>query len=219
MLFCGIIFSNFLFQQANSEGSRCERCKPGTFYNDESHPDGCLECVCMGVADECQSTIYYLKTHEVSVIDEADNMKSILSLATEGGAVIADVNITTLNKIPMANVAIGTNANTYWQHPTELQGSLLGLYESNISFTVYYTVSAGTVEPSSPSLVIYGFNNSVYRFPVNPVPVANQTRVDVIISEHHISEVNVSRQELLLALVDVRKVLIPAAWYPMEHQS
>ena len=42
--------------QNNTEGLLCDTCKAGSFYNSEAHATGCLECVCMGITDQCDST-------------------------------------------------------------------------------------------------------------------------------------------------------------------
>ncbi|XP_077863234.1 laminin subunit beta-1-like [Saccoglossus kowalevskii] len=42
--------------KVNTEGMLCDNCKAGTFYNSESHPTGCLQCVCMGITEDCRSS-------------------------------------------------------------------------------------------------------------------------------------------------------------------
>ena len=205
--------------QVNSEGSRCERCKAGSFYKAESHDKGCLDCVCMGITTKCTSSTYYLKTFNIDIVNKNDPTKSILFLAADGSAVTTDVNITVQDGLPMAGIPIGANANTNWEAASELMGNLLGLYGSNITITVFYTATDITLTPSVPSLKIYGAGNSVLEFPAVSVPINVMTKVSWKISEKYASGVNVTRQDVLKVLVDVTKTQIPAAWYPMPHQS
>ena len=53
------ILINFL--QNNSAGLLCERCKNGYFYLTSSNPEGCTNCVCMGINTNCSSTRHYRK--------------------------------------------------------------------------------------------------------------------------------------------------------------
>ena len=41
--------------KSNVEGRRCDRCKRGYFALHENHAQGCLECFCNGITDQCET--------------------------------------------------------------------------------------------------------------------------------------------------------------------
>ena len=55
------------FHQNNSAGLLCNECKSGFFYLTSSNPQGCTNCVCMGISSNCSSTMDY-RTQVVVII-------------------------------------------------------------------------------------------------------------------------------------------------------
>lgn len=51
----------FSFYQNNSAGLLCDECKSGHFYLTSNNPEGCTNCVCMGITANCSSTTRYRK--------------------------------------------------------------------------------------------------------------------------------------------------------------
>lgn len=49
------------FYQNNSAGLLCDECKSGYFYLTSNNPEGCTNCVCMGITANCSSTTRYRK--------------------------------------------------------------------------------------------------------------------------------------------------------------
>lgn len=48
-----------IFHQNNSAGLLCNECKSGFFYLTSSNPQGCTNCVCMGISSNCSSSVDY----------------------------------------------------------------------------------------------------------------------------------------------------------------
>ena len=64
--------------QDNVQGMTCNMCKPGTFYLSARSIYGCLECVCMGITDQCTSSTW--GTEIVSFVSqERYNILNIVS--------------------------------------------------------------------------------------------------------------------------------------------
>lgn len=57
-----------IFHQNNSAGLLCNECKSGFFYLTSSNPQGCTNCVCMGISSNCSSRMDY-RTQVVVIIN------------------------------------------------------------------------------------------------------------------------------------------------------
>lgn len=51
----------FSCHQNNSAGLLCNQCESGFFYLTSSNPEGCTNCVCMGISANCSSSQKYRK--------------------------------------------------------------------------------------------------------------------------------------------------------------
>ena len=47
------------FYQNNSAGLLCNECERGFFFLTSINPEGCTNCVCMGITANCSSTMHY----------------------------------------------------------------------------------------------------------------------------------------------------------------
>ena len=45
-----------ILSQENVVGDRCDRCEANTFFLSAGYELGCVQCFCMGVSAQCQST-------------------------------------------------------------------------------------------------------------------------------------------------------------------
>ncbi len=54
------------FKQDNVIGSKCDRCRDGTYGLEPDNPDGCMECFCFHRTSKCSQG--YFKWQRVSFI-------------------------------------------------------------------------------------------------------------------------------------------------------
>lgn len=196
----------------------------GTFYNHESHADGCLQCVCSNITTECGSTFLHLRTVDVDIQNETVPSLSTLGIGNELAAQDVTIPMVMVGSLVMAQGDLGQGAtsNVYWLLPGDtLRGNLLGLYDGKVSFSIYYTSTQQTADPTTPFVTVVSKTGARVRFAVPPVSLATFTDVEVVIGLSSVDQSagNVSRADILYVLSNVERLLIPAAFYQFDHTS
>ncbi|XP_016982302.1 basement membrane-specific heparan sulfate proteoglycan core protein isoform X20 [Drosophila rhopaloa] len=54
--------------KTNVVGDRCDQCRPGTYGLSDKNPEGCKECYCSGVSNQCRSAALYRQLIPVDFI-------------------------------------------------------------------------------------------------------------------------------------------------------
>lgn len=53
----------------NVEGPGCNRCRPSTYGLRAENIDGCIECYCSGVTDQCHESTLYVQQIPIGIYD------------------------------------------------------------------------------------------------------------------------------------------------------
>lgn len=67
------MFLLLLLFQTNVEGPLCDNCRQGTFGLNASLPEGCQECFCAGVTDQCVESNLYTEQIPSQIIDQSNH--------------------------------------------------------------------------------------------------------------------------------------------------
>ncbi|XP_064646434.1 laminin-like protein epi-1 [Lineus longissimus] len=204
--------------KTNTEGLTCDQCKSGTFFNNEDHPNGCLDCICMGTTSNCSSTSW--KRQKVDLFTEG-------SFFLMNGPKMFSHNVTvdpaTGRTHLSANMAgASTERLFWWPMGVPFSGNLLGIYKGVVSFEVQYTAQgAGT--PSYSSAALLGKNGAIFYHNVTALADDTMTTVNISMWEHDWSmegsSRNPSRKQFLLVLQNVEMILFPATFFTGSHIS
>nr|QYB17310.1 heparan sulfate proteoglycan [Laodelphax striatellus] len=122
----------------NVEGPRCERCRKGTFDLSADHPEGCLECFCSSVSDDCQSANLYITQIPMLIID---NNHGFTLTDSNREDIISDG----FKLIPQKN-EIGFNlqnqqrSRLFWSLPREFTGNKVTSYGGNLTFSQRFNI-------------------------------------------------------------------------------
>ena len=111
----------------------------------------------MGITKSCGSTTWRNKEVFLSL---HNSTSPFVTASSPTQTQLLDVRLETQFGLTLARVSLGVNADTYWAHPTDLRGNLMGMYGNVVMWTVLYdsTDVAGT--PTQPRIIIYGRNNT-----------------------------------------------------------
>ncbi|XP_069497508.1 laminin subunit gamma-2 [Ambystoma mexicanum] len=134
--------------KASVTGDRCDRCKPGYFYLDAQHPEGCSQCFCYGHSSSCRSAQDF-SVYEITSLFQQD---------TEGWrAVRGNGSPASLRWSPRHHDVYATSRQAdpvYYKAPAKFLGNQLVSYGQELSFN--YRVDRGGRRPSTQDVVLEG---------------------------------------------------------------
>ena len=204
----------------NTWGLLCDECRNGTFNKDVANPSGCMECDCMGVTSNCHSTKWTLQNVTLPLVNDSPNYTSAFVLTSEDGTLLSnDVIMTTVNSTYVIQGNLSDFATAYW-FTTAISGDLVAMYSGYITFTVYYTsVDNMTLLMVDAQVIILGRNGSRLNVAIPRVEPGQMTMIKLTLTEKTVTQGGrkISRAELLLALTDIRGVMLPAAFSRHSH--
>lgn len=215
-----------MFLQIYTHGQYCDSCSLTAFAKSNSHIDGCLACICMGVTSVCTQSFSQAQQIIPQLFRTQNGLPlAQLSLYTATNAPAVGVQIVQngINGLIMAECIIPAGNTWYWSAPT-LNGNLLMYYESLITFEVDWITSDTTGIPVVPTVLLFGLGSKMFTFQVmnSTVPQSVVTTMKVILSLENIvsyTTLNITRAMLLKALTNVQAVLLPATYYSKQHTS
>lgn len=134
--------------QANVEGTRCDRCRPGYFGLDQHDPNGCSSCYCSGITTECTEATL-----------------SLAEVSQYSGWLVSDIRVTeTVTPVVDQDTGLLTVADAdldvdsyYWLAPKEYRGNLLTSYGSYLRFATSWVVMRGDTSgkpTAGPDLIL-----------------------------------------------------------------
>ncbi|CAH1795786.1 unnamed protein product, partial [Owenia fusiformis] len=212
-----------------TNGLLCDTCSMGSFYLNGGHWTGCLECICMGVTNVCTSTIYNYGQENLPLLDSSSpNISYLLSpfsMLNSEFQLMPEIDVSTVivNGLSMAQVLNDGTMDLYFLHD-QLQGNMLGTYESTISYKVHFegiTPDGDTLEGLKVFLIGHDDVTLVYQLP--PVTQNMTTTIDLVMLETYWLKLstneNVTRGEFLLTVHDVKNIYLPITIYSKSHYS
>ncbi|XP_076805272.1 laminin subunit alpha-1-like isoform X3 [Clavelina lepadiformis] len=219
--------------KANVVGRRCDQCVEGSFGLSREQ-DGCTECYCSGVTDQCTQAAYVWGPP----IELADPFEIVVSLN------VAPVEVThEINKRSIAEEVVFTQGMVsadpglltpsfrsqpyFWRLPSHFNGDKRLSYGGKLRYTIRYVagVSSGPGIPSGPNVVIRGGIGDPLTIQYkNDDPVTSQSKPYVVLMKelgwtHSDTHRNVTRKEFTKVLEDIQFFLIKASYGYLMDQS
>ena len=68
----GLIIGNQCMCKRNVEGPRCDRCRPSTFGLSPYNIEGCNQCFCSGVSNQCHESSLYIQSFPIFMPDKVN---------------------------------------------------------------------------------------------------------------------------------------------------
>ncbi|GIY26654.1 laminin subunit alpha-2 [Caerostris darwini] len=195
------------------EGSRCDRCSQGFYHLSADNPDGCSQCFCFGMSDECTESdwgVTIVQNVEDWRVTDLKGTKIVKPLPENGNVVIANDDVTSFSSY-------------YWLAPLDYLGKKLYSYGSDLTFTLSYVVARGDTSGTyteSADVVLEGNNQQIgYNWGVRPefdevaisVPLREQGWF--LLNPREDGTNSVSREDFTLILNDLTKLLIRAKFH------
>ncbi|XP_067659130.1 basement membrane-specific heparan sulfate proteoglycan core protein-like isoform X2 [Haliotis asinina] len=129
--------------KAYVQGQKCNTCVAGYFYLDESNPQGCLSCFCMGVTNQCTSSGYYRDvirpqfnadgTHNFGLTN-----RRLSRMIKDGFEVDASQDQITFKGFDGIQ---RERESLFFQLPPRFRGNKVSSYGGMLRFTLEYTVA------------------------------------------------------------------------------
>uniref|UniRef100_A0A182QPA6 Basement membrane-specific heparan sulfate proteoglycan core protein n=1 Tax=Anopheles farauti TaxID=69004 RepID=A0A182QPA6_9DIPT len=202
-------------------GQYCDRCAAQHFY---MHDNGCVECFCMGVSNQCSSTSWTRDTIQASFADGHSGF-SLISGYTNPSVVV--------KALPASNREIvyrnfGASDETfYWRLPTQFLGNKLTSFGGHLNYTLRYTPhsSGGVSRNNSPDVVLHSGNKiKLHHYRTNTLmPSYGSSTHSVPIREEDWQNYEdgntVNREYLLMALANVSDIFIKATYNTVSNEA
>ncbi|XP_029344965.1 basement membrane-specific heparan sulfate proteoglycan core protein isoform X9 [Acyrthosiphon pisum] len=140
--------------KTNVEGPRCDRCRPGTFDLSENHVEGCLECFCSGVSQNCYPSNLFVtqipmqlfgQSHGFTLTDSTRNrfIKSGFSTDVSKNEIGYDY---TPNR----------GEQLFWSLPSSFTGNKITSYGGFLNWTQRYTTFPGSTIRDDTDIILVG---------------------------------------------------------------
>ncbi|KAK9294716.1 hypothetical protein QLX08_010779 [Tetragonisca angustula] len=149
----------------NVEGPQCNRCRPGTFGLSAENPDGCSECYCSGLTDQCHESSLYVQPIAMWVYDNQHRF----TLTDPTRQEIIDHRDFELN---LATNEIGyrypdnRGRRLFWSLPPIFTGNKVKSYGGNLNLTQHITAVPGAQTYKDQDIILIG--NGITLFWTNP---------------------------------------------------
>ncbi|XP_046397627.1 basement membrane-specific heparan sulfate proteoglycan core protein-like isoform X3 [Ischnura elegans] len=206
----------------NVYGVLCDQCKPNTFYLSAENTYGCLSCFCMGITNQCQSSPWYRDKISTTFSSSSLNFKlvrkgqgEITQNITEGIRVNSGTREITFSDFPRGSD--GSEVH-YWALPDQFLGDKVTSYGGYLTFTLRYVPAPGGQRSrnNAPIVEIISWNNLhlLYYGGQSVEPDKSETiRIPIVERDwERLDSKPVDRANFLMALADVKAILIKAAY-------
>ncbi|XP_078043463.1 terribly reduced optic lobes isoform X5 [Augochlora pura] len=151
----------------NVEGLECNRCRPGTFGLSEDNPEGCSQCYCSGVTDQCHESSLYVQQIPVGVYNAQHGFTLTDSTRQEVIDKDFELNIA-LNEIGY-RYSEGRGRRLFWSLPPILTGNKIKSYGGTLTLTQHITAFPGAQSYKDQDIILVG--NGITLFWTNPVEI------------------------------------------------
>ncbi|XP_061934457.1 basement membrane-specific heparan sulfate proteoglycan core protein isoform X42 [Apis cerana] len=151
----------------NVEGSQCNRCRSGTFGLSAENPNGCNECYCSGLTDQCHESSLYIQQIPMWVYDNQHGF----TLTDSSRQEIIDDGF----ELNFATNEIGyrypdsRGRRLFWSLPTIFTGNKVKSYGGNLTLTQHITAYSGAQSYKDQDIILIG--NGITLFWTNPTEI------------------------------------------------
>ncbi|XP_078697741.1 basement membrane-specific heparan sulfate proteoglycan core protein-like isoform X14 [Branchiostoma floridae x Branchiostoma belcheri] len=205
-------------------GLRCDQCRPGYFFLNPRNPDGCMECFCMGVTDQCSSSPYFRDQVEATFLQQGNFQDFALVNMAMSRRVTTGFRVNPSSRDLQYQGFSQLDSDPYfWQLPAAFRGNKVTAYGGRLVYSVSH-VPTPTGRPLVGLVDVELIGNEImlmYRHNQQLTPRESRT-FEVIFREEYWQRadgVPATREQILMALADVENILIRASYNSEMQQS
>ncbi|XP_011640582.1 basement membrane-specific heparan sulfate proteoglycan core protein isoform X5 [Pogonomyrmex barbatus] len=199
----------------NVEGPECNRCRPSTYGLRAENIDGCIECYCSGVTDQCHESTLYVQQIPMWVYDSHHGFTLTDSTRRD---IIDDgfeLNVA-MNEIGY-RYTDNRNRRLFWSLPSVFTGNKVKSYGGNLTLTQHITAYPGAQSYKDQDILLIG--NGITLFWTNPVELQPEIPLtySVPLKEHEWRRLttegprSASRTDLMIVLSNLEAILVRAS--------
>lgn len=203
--------------KSNVEGLDCNRCKPSTFGLSSENPNGCNECFCNGVSDQCHESSLYLQQIPSWFIDSHHGFT--LTDASRSDTIDDEFDIDVLsNEIGYHYTRANRNRRLFWSLPSTFTGNKVKSYGGNLTLTQRFSAHHESKPLKDQDVMLIG--NGITLYWVNsrePYPNISMTYT-VPLRETEWRRLSTegpksaSRSDLMVVLSNLETILVRASY-------
>ncbi|XP_044579347.1 basement membrane-specific heparan sulfate proteoglycan core protein isoform X6 [Cotesia glomerata] len=203
--------------KSNVEGLDCNRCKPSTFGLSSENPNGCNECFCNGVSNQCHESSLYLQQIPSWFIDSHHGFT--LTDASRSDTIDDEFNIDVLsNEIGYHYTRANRNRRLFWSLPSTFTGNKVKSYGGNLTLTQRFSAHHESKPLKDQDVMLIG--NGITLYWVNsrePYPNISMTYT-VPLRETEWRRLSTegpksaSRSDLMVVLSNLETILVRASY-------
>ncbi|XP_018057777.1 PREDICTED: basement membrane-specific heparan sulfate proteoglycan core protein isoform X9 [Atta colombica] len=199
----------------NVEGPECNRCRPSTYGLRAENIDGCIECYCSGVTDQCHESTLYVQQIPMWVYDSHHGFTLTDSTRRD---IIDDgfeLNVA-MNEIGY-RYPDSRSRRLFWSLPSVFTGNKVKSYGGNLTLTQHITAYPGAQSYKDQDILLIG--NGITLFWTNPVELQPEIPLTytVPLKEHEWRRLttegprSASRTDLMIVLSNLEAILVRAS--------
>ncbi|XP_072758589.1 basement membrane-specific heparan sulfate proteoglycan core protein isoform X17 [Anoplolepis gracilipes] len=199
----------------NVEGPECNRCRPSTYGLRAENIDGCIECYCSGVTDQCHESTLYIQQIPMWVYDSHHGFTLTDSTRRD---IIDDgfeLNVA-MNEIGY-RYPDSRSRRLFWSLPSVFTGNKVKSYGGNLTLTQHITANPGAQSYKDQDILLIG--NGITLFWTNPTELQPDIPLtySVPLKEHEWKRLTTegprgaSRTDLMIVLSNLEAILVRAS--------
>ncbi|XP_044017592.1 basement membrane-specific heparan sulfate proteoglycan core protein-like isoform X4 [Aphidius gifuensis] len=201
----------------NVEGAECNRCRPGTFGLSSDNINGCNQCYCSGVTDQCHESSLFIQQIPMWVYDTRHGFTltdtSRLDVIDDG----FEINVAQ-NEIGYRYTTFNRNRRLFWSLPAIFTGNKIKSYGGNLTLTQRFTASPNSKTLEDQDVTLLG--NGITLFWTNPKKLTsdNTLTYSVPLRESEWRRLSTeglrsaSRTDLMTVLSNLESILVRASY-------
>ncbi|RLU19726.1 hypothetical protein DMN91_008283 [Ooceraea biroi] len=205
----------------NVEGPECNRCRPSTYGLRAENIDGCIECYCSGVTDQCHESSLYIQQIPMWVYDSHHGFTLTDSTRRD---VIDDgfeLNVA-MNEIGY-RYPDSRSRRLFWSLPSVFTGNKVKSYGGSLTLTQHITARSGAQSYKDQDILLIG--NGITLFWTNPTELQPDIPMtySVPLKENEWKRLtsegprSASRTDLMIVLSNLEAILVRASH--SEHMT
>ncbi|XP_041987673.1 basement membrane-specific heparan sulfate proteoglycan core protein-like isoform X2 [Aricia agestis] len=211
----------------NVQGRNCDQCKNGSYYLSNDFRHGCAQCFCAGVIEDCTTSNYRRVTTSVNfnvpqIVDQVKLFKT--GLVGSSGTVRYNAPQETElqpmlygGEIALSGIDRSQPAIYYWSLPASFSGNKVTSYGGFLNYQIKHIPSTGPGNKNNAADVqLISLNGLTFHYFGNFAPSSDGTlnaTVQFLEKGWQRSDGKpVTREYFLLALADVKTILVKATY-------
>uniref|UniRef100_A0A3Q2V502 Laminin, alpha 1 n=1 Tax=Haplochromis burtoni TaxID=8153 RepID=A0A3Q2V502_HAPBU len=210
-------------------GRRCEECVSGWFGLSAENLDGCLQCFCSGLSQDCEEQggltrvpvyLAYSSTLPfLSLVSQSNLQGTVSGVHRQGSEMLLDTR--------QLNTS-GLTGPLYWRLPAQFEGNQLLSYGGLLSYTVtFYAEDGSGLSNQEPQVLMRGGTLRKLAIYTDMVAPSNgvTTQHDIRLTEHKwkyfnsVSQRSVSHADFMSILSNIEYIIIKASYGTRLQQS